>query len=158
MCKLLTKKFEAKARLTEISVNDLIGHWHLDEWHQLFGWISEWNNFQYIVKISVYETNGGMTQYMTGRGVCQIYCGFETSFKHGRFDMWSGALTYPIHMIFEKLEIDKWRGKPWRRGRLSAIGDLFCRPPGVSKRARIECKEDGWFYRARNPQKYKYQS
>ena len=69
-----------------------------------------------------------------------IYCGFETSCKHGRFDRRSGALTYPSHMIFGKLEIDKCRGKPWRRGRLSAIGDLFCRPPGVSKRARIECK------------------
>ena len=26
---MLTKKFDAKARLTEISVNDLIGHWHI---------------------------------------------------------------------------------------------------------------------------------
>ena len=25
----------------------------------LIGWISEWNNFQFIVNISVFETNGG---------------------------------------------------------------------------------------------------
>ena len=34
----------------------------MDKWH-LIGWISEWNNYQFIVKISMFETNGRMTQY-----------------------------------------------------------------------------------------------
>ena len=34
----------------------------MNKWH-LIGWISEWNNYQLIVKISVFETNVRMTQY-----------------------------------------------------------------------------------------------
>ena len=35
----------------------------MDKWH-LIGWISESNNYKFIVKISMFETNGGMTQYI----------------------------------------------------------------------------------------------
>ena len=51
----------------------------MDKWH-LIGWISEWNNYQFIVKISMFETNGGKTQYWQRKrndreklrwGVCQ---------------------------------------------------------------------------------------
>ena len=32
----------------------------MDKWHPIV-WISEWNNYWFIVKLSMFETNGGMT-------------------------------------------------------------------------------------------------